>query len=192
LRFPANEEVTLQRGLFQSLKKSLVGLPARLLLLAEEADVTHSTGFFGMGEGRTYQIGHVTLAFKPVLARGDYSVWESTSPAGSGASLHRHTYDEWHVIIEGRYECQVDNEVRTLGPGEMMFAPGGTPHRLKNLGPGIGRQLGIGSPAGVFEAFIAEVVNSQVDSGNPSRQGAPAFRDIAAKYGIEFIEPEAP
>jgi hypothetical protein len=48
-------------------------------------------------------------------------------------------------------------------------------------------QVGITSPAGVFEAFVAEVVESQVDSGSASRQGAPAFRDIAAKHGIEMI-----
>jgi hypothetical protein len=48
--------------------------------------------------------------------------------------------------------------------------------------------MAISSPAGVFEAFIAEVVASQLDSGNPSRQGAPAFREIAAKHGIEMID----
>ena len=146
-----------------------------------------TSGFFGVGEGRTYQLGQVRVTFKPTLG-GDYSLCEtSSSSPGSGAGLHRHAFDEWHVILEGTYEAQVGDEVRTLGPGDMMFAPGGTPHRLKNLGPGTGRQLGITSPAGLFEAFVAEVVSSQVDSGSASRQGAPAFKDIAAKHGIEFI-----
>src|SRR3712207_6755014 len=123
------------------------------------------SSFFGIGEGTTYRIGQVELAFKsvPGVVQGDYSVCESSSPPpGAGVGLHRHAFDEWHFIIEGRYECQVGDEVRPLAPGEMMFAPGGTPHRLTNLGPGLGRQLVITSPAGVFEAFIAEVVNSQV------------------------------
>lgn len=102
-----------------------------------------SSGFFGLGEGRTYRLGQIRLSFKPVVGQGDYSVFESSDPPGSGAGLHRHTFDEWHVIIEGRYECQVGNEVRILGPGEMMFAAGGTPHGLKNLGPGVGRQMDI-------------------------------------------------
>jgi mannose-6-phosphate isomerase-like protein (cupin superfamily) len=145
-----------------------------------------TSGFFRVGEGKTYQLGQVRITFKPILG-GDYSLCESSSPAGSGAGLHRHSFDEWHIILEGRFEAQVGDEVRTLGPGDMMFAPGGTPHRLKDLGPGIGRQVGITSPAGLFEAFVAEVVSSQVDSGSASRQGAPAFKDIAAKHGIEFI-----
>ncbi|NOJ50455.1 hypothetical protein [Bradyrhizobium archetypum] len=69
-----------------------------------------------------------------------------------------------------------------------MFAPGGTPHSIKSVGPGEGRQLGISSPAGAFEAFVADVVNLQVDSGNPSKKGSTSFRDIAAKHGVEFID----
>ena len=149
------------------------------------------SSFFGIGQGRTYQIGQVKLAFKsvPGVVQGDYSVCESSSPLpGSGLGLHRHAFDEWHVVLEGRYECQAGEEVRTLAPGEMMFAPGETPHRLTNLGTGLGRMLVITSPAGVLEAFIAEVVNSQVGSRNPSGQGAPAFKDSAAKHGIEFVD----
>jgi hypothetical protein len=49
-----------------------------------EVHVSNQSGFFSFGEGRTYQLGQVKLAFKPVLgvAQGDYSVWESTSPPG--------------------------------------------------------------------------------------------------------------
>jgi mannose-6-phosphate isomerase-like protein (cupin superfamily) len=148
--------------------------------------MTKASGLFLVGEGKTYQLGQIRITFKPTTS-GDYSLCEMSNTPGSGAALHRHAYDEWHIIIEGTYECRVGEEVRTLGPGDMMFAPGGTPHSIKSLGPGVGRQLGITSPAGVFEAFVAEVVESQVDSGSASRQGAPAFRDIAAKHGIEMI-----
>lgn len=145
------------------------------------------TGFFSIGEGRTYQIGRVRLTFKPIDGQGDYSVCESSSPPGSGSGLHRHPFDEWHVILEGKYECRVGDEIRSLGPCEMMFAAGGVAHALRNLGPGTGRQLAISSPAGRFEAYIAEVVNSQVDSGNPSTPGTPAFRAIALRHGVEFL-----
>jgi hypothetical protein len=47
--------------------------------------------------------------------------------------------------------------------------------------------MGITSPAGVFEALITEVVEAQVDSGNPARAGSSGFKEIAAKYGVEFI-----
>lgn len=146
------------------------------------------SGFLQVGEGRTYQLGNIRITFKPTLG-GDYSLCEtSNSTPGSGAGVHRHGYDEWHVILEGNYECRIGHEVRKLGPGDMMFAPGGTLHGLRNLGPGTARQLGITSPAGVFEAFIADLVDARVDSGSASRPGSPDFRDIAAKHGIEFLD----
>jgi quercetin dioxygenase-like cupin family protein len=84
-----------------------------------------TSGFLGVGEGRTYQLGQVRVTFKPTLG-GDYSLYEtSSSSPGSGAGLHRHAFDEWHVILEGSFEAQVGDEVRTLGPGDMMFAPRG-------------------------------------------------------------------
>jgi hypothetical protein len=52
----------------------------------------------------------------------------------------------------------------------------------------VGRQIIISSPGGIFDAFIAEVAASMVDSGSPARPGvAVEFRAIAAKYGMEFL-----
>jgi hypothetical protein len=72
-----------------------------------------------------------------------------------------------------------------LGPGEMMFAPRGTPHSVKCVGPETGRELIISSPGGIFDAFIAEVTGALAAAA----KGGPAvdFRAIAAKYGIEFL-----
>jgi hypothetical protein len=39
----------------------------------------------------------------------------------------------------------------------------------------------------VFEALITKVIGAQVDSGNPSKAGAPGFREIAGRYGVEFV-----
>lgn len=71
------------------------------------------------------------------------------------AGLHRHpTYDETHIICEGHYECQLGDSKLKLGPGEMLFAPRGTPHSVRSVGPETGRELIISSPGGVFDAFI--------------------------------------
>ena len=144
------------------------------------------TAFFRVGEGRTYRLGNAQVTFKPSQG-GDFSICESITPGNSGAGLHHHDYDEWHVILEGRYEGQVRNEARTLLVGDVMFAPRGVIHGLKNLDANPARQMGISSPAGRFEAFVAEVAAAQVDSGNPSRPGTPAFREIAARHGIVFV-----
>jgi len=144
---------------------------------------------FSAGEGTAYTLGRITLTFKTTGADngGAYTLCEAIEPPGSGAGLHRHpTYDETHFICEGHYECQLGDQMLDLGPGEMMFAPRGTAHSIKSVGPETGRELIISSPGGIFEAFIAEVTRST--TGSPSAPGpATDFKAIAAKYGIEFL-----
>jgi mannose-6-phosphate isomerase-like protein (cupin superfamily) len=146
---------------------------------------------FGPGDGKTYRLGRMTLTFKTTGAdnAGAYTLCETIEPPDSGAGLHRHsTYDETHIICEGHFDCQLGDKTLKLGPGDMMFAPRGTPHSVKSIGPETGRELIISSPGGIFDAFIDEVVTSMTESGSPSKSGAATdFRAIAAKYGIEFL-----
>ena len=140
------------------------------------------------GDGKTYQLGRITLTFKASAADtgGAYTLCEAIEPPGAAAGLHRHpTYDEIHIICEGHYDCQLGDELLKLGPGEMMFAPRGTPHSIKSVGPETGRELIISSPGGIFDAFIADVTATMDSAG----KGGPAadFRAVAAKYGIEFL-----
>jgi mannose-6-phosphate isomerase-like protein (cupin superfamily) len=146
---------------------------------------------FRSGDGKTYQLGRMTLTFKTTAldSAGAYTLCETIEPPDSGAGLHRHsTYDETHVICEGHFECQLGEQRLELGPGDMMFVPKGVPHSVKSLGPETGRELIISSPGGIFDAFIDEVVTSATHGGNPSKPGpATDFRAVAAKYGIEFL-----
>lgn len=146
---------------------------------------------FAPGEGRVYQLGRMTLTFTTTAEHnaGGYTLCEAIEPPASGAGLHRHpTYDETFVICEGHYVFQLGEKRLELGPGDVVFVPRGTPHSFMSMGPEIGRQLIISSPGGIFDAFIAEVAGSKVDSGSPSKPGvATDFRAIAAKYGMEFL-----
>jgi mannose-6-phosphate isomerase-like protein (cupin superfamily) len=141
------------------------------------------------GDGTTYQLGRITLTFKTSAAEtgGAYTLCEAIEPPGASAGLHRHpTYDETHIICEGHYECRLGDAALMLGPGEMMFAPRGTPHSIKSVGPETGRELIISSPGGIFDAFIKEVTGAMAVAAHGR---APAnFKAIAAKYGIEFLE----
>ena len=139
---------------------------------------------FGPGEGRTYQLGKITLTFKTAAVDngGAYTLCEAIEPPGSGAGLHRHpTYDETHIICAARYECRLGDKMLALGPGDMMFAPRGTPHSIKSIGPETGVELIISSPGGIFDAFIDELTTSMAAGGRD-------IRAIAAKYGIEFLD----
>lgn len=146
---------------------------------------------FPPGTGTVYKLGRMTMTFTTTAEHnaGGYTLCEAIEPPQSGASLHRHpTYDETFIICEGNYDFQLDQEMLRLGPGDTVFVPRGTPHSFLSLGPQVGRQIIISSPGGIFDAFIAEVAASMVDSGSPSRPGvATDFRAIAAKCGMEFL-----
>jgi len=135
------------------------------------------------GDGKTFKRGQLTMTFKTGAAdtAGAFTLCEAVEPPDAGAGLHRHqSYDETFIICEGRYEFRIGQKTLTVGPGETLFAPRGTLHAYRSLGPETGRQFTISSPGGVFDTFIAEIVAAQVASGSPP------FRAIAAKYGIEF------
>jgi|SRR5882724_1584508 len=145
---------------------------------------------FPAGAGRSYTLGRITLNFKTSAddTGKAYTLCEAIEPPGSGAGLHRHaSYDETHIICEGQYEGRLGEALLRLGPGEMFFAPRGTPHSITCLGPETGRELMISSPGGIFEAFIAEVTAAMSASGSPGSGPAVDFRAIAAKHGIEFL-----
>jgi mannose-6-phosphate isomerase-like protein (cupin superfamily) len=147
--------------------------------------------YFPLGEGKSYQLGRITLTFKTsaIDSSNAYTLCEAIEPPDAGAGLHRHaSYDETHIVCEGQYEARLGNQTLQLSAGDMFFAPRGTPHSIKCLGPETGRELMISSPGGVFDAFIEEVIRSTGNSGSPSGGPAVDFRAIAAKYRIEFLD----
>ena len=143
---------------------------------------------FQPGEGKTYQVGRMTMTFKTTATAGwnAYTVCEAIEPPASGAGFHRHpSYDETFIIVEGRYDFRLGDEWLKLGPGDVVFVPRGTPHGFTCTGPGVGRQTIISSPGGIFDAMIAEI--SMLDTGSPTRQGSDEARTVAARYGLEFL-----
>ena len=111
---------------------------------------------FPLGEGKSFQLGRITLTFKTSATDtgSAYTLCEAVEPPDAGAGLHRHvSYDETHIICEGRYEAQLGDKTMRLSAGDMFFAPRGTPHSIKCVGPETGRELMISSPAGVFDAL---------------------------------------
>lgn len=98
---------------------------------------------------------------------GVYTLCEAIEPPDAAVRLHRHpTYDETHIICEGHYECQLGDAKPKLGPGEMMFAPCGTPH-IKSVSPETGRELIISSARRRVQC---------VYRGGCHRQGRPGGR----------------
>ncbi len=58
------------------------------------------------------------------------------SNPGQGPRLHRHPYDETWIVQEGNIAFQLADERFSAGPGDIVIAPPGAPHKFTNGGPG--------------------------------------------------------
>jgi mannose-6-phosphate isomerase-like protein (cupin superfamily) len=57
------------------------------------------------------------------------------SEPGEGPRLHRHSYDETWVVIEGNLTFQDGDQELDAGPGDIVLVPPETPHKFINRGP---------------------------------------------------------
>jgi mannose-6-phosphate isomerase-like protein (cupin superfamily) len=58
------------------------------------------------------------------------------SEPGQGPRLHRHPYDETWVVQAGNVTFQLGDGSHHAGPGDIVIAPPGVPHKFTNDGPG--------------------------------------------------------
>jgi mannose-6-phosphate isomerase-like protein (cupin superfamily) len=57
------------------------------------------------------------------------------SGPGEGPKLHRHSYDETWVVIDGNLTFHSGDEQLDAGPGDIVIVPPETPHKFVNRGP---------------------------------------------------------
>ncbi len=133
--------------------------------------------------GRAYELGPMTLAFKPCEAEVDgvYSMIESIEPPGASVDLHRHpSWQETFLVLDGRFDFNVEGARHALGPGEILVVPRGAAHGFSCTSPDAGRLLTLSSPRHVFEAFVAQVSAANRD---PSIDVHAVFRS----HGFELL-----
>jgi mannose-6-phosphate isomerase-like protein (cupin superfamily) len=74
--------------------------------------------------------------FKGEEVGATISVIVDDSGPGQGPRLHRHTYDETWVVHEGQMLFQLGDQRHHVGPGDIVVAPPGVPHKFTNEGAG--------------------------------------------------------
>ena len=62
---------------------------------------------------------------------------------GAVVPLHQHPHEQAGMLLKGRLELTIGDEVRVVGPGSMFIIPPGTPHKA----------VAIGGPAVVLDVF---------------------------------------
>jgi mannose-6-phosphate isomerase-like protein (cupin superfamily) len=72
--------------------------------------------------------------FRGVDVGANISVIVDRSEPGHGPRLHRHTYDETWVIHQGQILFHLGDALHHVGPGDVVIAPPGVPHKFTNEG----------------------------------------------------------
>jgi quercetin dioxygenase-like cupin family protein len=54
--------------------------------------------------------------------------------AGATVPLHHHPHEQGGVLLKGRLELTIGDEVKTVEPGSMYFIPANTPHKAVAIG----------------------------------------------------------
>ena len=81
---------------------------------------------------------------------------------GAIIPTHQHPHEQGGIVLKGRLELTVDDEVRVLEEGEMYLVPPNTPHRA----------VAVGGPAVALDVFTpiredyAEMVNRYIPTSD--------------------------
>ena len=102
---------------------------------------------------------------------GRFALWEGELPHGAAPPLHSHPQDETFYVLEGALtawlvepelarsseddpSAWVSQRARTCGVGDVVFAPGGTPHTFR-VESDTARLLVLSTPSGIEEMVRA-------------------------------------
>jgi transcriptional regulator with XRE-family HTH domain len=123
-----------------SLKKVLDGIPISLadfFTLDLDADGLEQGPFYAADEQPDVGNGgiHYFLVGRH-RAQRQMCILREVMPPGSdtGETMLSHDGEEGGVIVQGRVEITVGDQVRVLGAGEAYYFESRTPHRFRNIG----------------------------------------------------------
>jgi quercetin dioxygenase-like cupin family protein len=119
------------------------------------------------------------------MTGGQLSIFEAVAMPDAGPPRHIHTReDETFYILSGEAIFWLDGETRTVGPGDVIFAPRGKPHTFHVIGPNPARWITVLTPGGM-EAFFQDMAAGDYQIPEELAE----ITQIAARYDLEFVGP---
>jgi len=76
-------------------------------------------------------VGEAITVLANVERTGSIEVFLQDGPEGAGPPPHVHPWDEAYYVLEGAIDVVTGDRTQTIGQGEFMFIPGGTPHTFR-------------------------------------------------------------
>jgi quercetin dioxygenase-like cupin family protein len=128
---------------------------------------------------------------------GAYALETMSGAPGGGPPLHAHPGNETLFVLSGEFAfTQRDTRgISTfrVGPGAVVHAPGGAPHRFENISPTRSTLLIVFSPETI--AFLQDLGRAFPPGARPDMETMLALNakhDISVIYGGEGSRPEPP
>jgi quercetin dioxygenase-like cupin family protein len=115
---------------------------------------------------------------------GAWSLMETVLPKGGGPPPHHHPWDECYYVVEGRVRFQLDGREHLLGPGDFVYAPGGTLHAFAGDSEGPARLLVFDAPAHT-EGFFRDVYREVKEVPGDLHK----MPEIGDRHGLHFVRP---
>lgn len=115
-----------------------------------------------------------------------WSLMETVVPRDMGPTAHHHGWDEAYYVLSGEIEFTVDGRPVRVGPGDFVYAPGGTTHAFRGASDEPARMLIFDAPAHA-ESFFKEI-HREV---RRMPQDLAKMPQIGERHGITFLPPAA-
>ncbi|MCQ1854720.1 cupin domain-containing protein [Neorhizobium galegae] len=135
------------------------------------------------------------LTFRARFAdtKENFTVIDVLTAPNAGPPPHTQTDQEAFLVLDGRYEIIVGDEVKHCGPGDFVHVAPGTMHSFRNIAETTSRLLLINFPGDLHEEFFVAI-------GDPMPSGSTVFPEMlppdvpkivatAARFGIDIPVP---
>jgi quercetin dioxygenase-like cupin family protein len=76
-------------------------------------------------------VGEAVAVLADARRTGSLEAFLQEGPQGAGPPPHVHAWDEAYYVLDGAIEVLTEDRWQTVGPGEFVFVPGGTPHTFR-------------------------------------------------------------
>ena len=137
-----------------------------------------------------FDVGIGSVCLSGADTGGAYCLLEASIAPGMGVPRHTHTReDEAYFVLAGELEVTVGDEAFILRPGDILMAPRGIPHQLRNSGDVENHYLLVFSPSGFEEFLRATAVPAPDNAVAPTKPPAIPVQNVhelATGFGILF------
>ena len=121
---------------------------------------------------------------------GRMASWEAVIPPRLGPPEHIHEReDEWFFVLEGEITFLVNGKKVVSKAGTSVFGPRGVPHTFSNLTETPARMLGMVTPGGFEEYFVAADRIAAEEAITGVHPAMDVFKGLMDQFGVRVVGP---